>query len=111
MGNTEFSFSDEEFLLVVNKILAKESTSGSPFVPFTSMEGSLDISGLDSLDLMVFHVWLSELFEIPDAATEKFVSQDTHTLEELKVFVSTNCTKTYSYDDLLTEEKRHNYGL
>jgi hypothetical protein len=63
--NQEFSFSDEEFLKVVNMICAEDHPLGSEFVPITSIQESLDVDRLDSLGIMIFFTWLSELFGIP----------------------------------------------
>ena len=42
MMNTEFKFTDEEFLYVINLILKQDTPLGEEYVPIESMEDRLD---------------------------------------------------------------------
>ena len=51
MMNTEFKFTDEEFLYVINLILKQDTPLGEEYVPIESMEDRLDMGRLDSLGM------------------------------------------------------------
>lgn len=97
MSTLEFNFTDEEFIKIVNQICTKESYLGREFVPFTSIEEVIDINVLDSLGMIIFFVWLADLFEISDTEIAKFAEAGSFTIAQLKAFVLANHTKTYTY--------------
>lgn len=99
MEDIKFTFTDEEFLSVINQVCKKEIPVDKTFVPMTSMDEVLNVDRLDSLGMILLFVWLSELFEIPDDAVTVFVEKEVFTVQALKDFVMGNCTQTYSYAD------------
>lgn len=94
-----FNFSDEEFLNVVNRICSDESPVGDEYIPMASMEESLVMDRLDSLGVMMFFIWLSELFGISDKLIEEFIAKELFTLRAVKIFVTEHATRTYDYSE------------
>ena len=93
----KFNFTDEEFLKVINMICEEDHPLSSTFSPVMIMEESLAVDRLDSLGMTIFFIWLSELFGISDTAIEEFTDKGLFTINDIKKFVTVNCTKTYSY--------------
>ncbi len=106
MAEDTFDFTDEEFLAVVNQICQKESTYKNTYVPIKAMDESLIIDRLDSLGIIIFFVWLTELFGIPEEPIDAFVDAENFTIAALKKLVMEHCTHTYSYADTLEFSKR-----
>lgn len=94
-----FNFTDEEFLQVVNMICEKDHPLGQEFTPIISMDESLAVDRLDSLGIMIFFTWLSELFGISDKLIEDFTNEAVFTITAIKEFVTNNATRTYDYVD------------
>ena len=94
-----FNFTDEEFLQVVNMICEEDHPLGEEFIPITSMDESLAVDRLDSLGIMIFFIWLSELFGISDKLNEDFTNDEVFTVTAIKEFVTKNATRTYDYVD------------
>lgn len=92
-----FEFTDEEFLQIINTICKKESPLVDTFIPITDMEESLVVDRLDSLGVIIFFVWLSELFGISDDDINAFTGEGVFTIRALKEFVTDKHTRTYSY--------------
>ncbi len=95
-----FNFSDEEFLSVVNMICKKETPGIAEYVPITSMDTDIHLDRLDSLGMIIFFVWLGEMFEIPEETLNAFVTTEVFTITALKEFVRVNHTQTSSYDEM-----------
>ena len=100
----QFSFTDEEFIAVVNVILKRETASNVEFKPVTSIEDTINADMLDSLDMLIFFVWLADIFEIADDKIGVFVTTGEFTILALKEFVMANQTQTYSYKEALEFE-------
>ena len=56
------SFTDDEFLQVMNLICKSDVPFGEEYKPLVSMDDRIDLGRLDSLGMMVFFVWLSRCF-------------------------------------------------
>ena len=95
----EFTFTDEEFLDIVNRILKTEVELDTVFVPLTSMEDSFNLQGMDSLSVMMFFVWIMEFFGIPEVRLEGLTSQPDFTIATLKAFVMAEATRTFTYKE------------
>ena len=93
----EFTFTDAEFLDIVNRILKTEVSVDGTFKPLTSMNDSFNLHGLDSLSTMMFFVWISEFFGINEATLQELTSQKNFTIATLKDFVMKHATRTFSY--------------
>ena len=107
MNETKFLFSDEEFLGIVNIILKVDSDwEDEEYKPITSMDDNFNIQGLDSLSVMMFFIWVSELFGIPESKIEKFMTQKVFTVRAVKDFVNTEATRTYTYAEAKEFAKR-----
>ena len=50
--STEFTFGDEEFLLIVNAIMARETPLNQEYVPIVSMDENFALDRLDSLGMI-----------------------------------------------------------
>jgi len=96
MELNKFSFTDKEFLNVVN-LLCKLDIDEEDYIPIVSMDLSLNMNDLDSLSITVFFTWLHHLFGIPETAIQNFVSKGNFTVRIIKDFVMTEAIKTYSY--------------
>jgi len=106
MMNTEFKFTDEEFLYVINLILKQDTPLGEEYVPIESMEDRLDMGRLDSLGMIVFFVWLSHLFGISEATFQAFIRQGNISIQAIKELVKTESTKNCDINDVKEYAKR-----
>ena len=106
MKETEFLFSDEEFLGIVNIILRVESDEDKEYKPITSMEDSFNIQGLDSLSIMMFFIWISDFFGISEDKFQELADQKNFTIKTLKDFISREATKTFTYKDAMAYSKK-----
>ena len=92
-----FTFTDEEFLNIVNRILKIEVSMNETFKPLTSMDDRFNLHGLDSLSTMMFFVWISEFFGIGEETLQELTCQPNFTIAILKEFVMKHATRTFSY--------------
>ena len=92
---TEFSFTDDEFLSVINLII-KIDDPMDEYIPFESMDERIDMGRLDSLSMVVFFVWLSHLFGIPELKLQDFIKKGNLTIQAIKQFVIAESTKNCS---------------
>ena len=97
----KFSFTDEEFLEILNNICRKEITSETEYLPLTSMQDEVAADRLDSLGVIMFFVWISELFGIPEEDVNNFITQEVFTVQELKDFTDEKHTQIRSYEAYL----------
>ena len=98
--NKVFNFTDGEFISMLNIILEKETPGNMVYRPLESMDAIIDLDILDSLGILVFFVWLSELFGIPDDVVTKFMEGNTeYSIKSIKDFVMNNHTTNHSWDD------------
>ena len=93
----EFTFTDVEFLHVINRILKTEVSMDGTFIPLTNMEESFNLHGMDSLSTMMFFVWIAEFFGISEEKLQELVAEKNFTIATLKKFVIKNATRTFSY--------------
>ena len=106
MTDKVFSFSDEEFLEIINLICKQETPMGTEYVPIVSMDDSIDLGRLDSLGMIIFFVWLGELFEIDEDAVIKFTDKEVFNVQTIKTFVMSNCTQSFTYAEAAEYSKR-----
>jgi len=104
--NTEFNFTDEEFLYVINLILKQDTPLGEEYVPLESMEDRLDTGRLDSLGMIVFFVWISHLFGISEDVFQVFIRQGNISIQAIKEFVKIEATKNCDINDVKEYAKR-----
>jgi|TARA_R110000823_G_scaffold83280_2_gene188024 hypothetical protein len=99
----EFNFTDDEFLDIVNKICKHEGLAGQKgeYNNITSMDESINVDRMDSLDTIVFFVWLEAVFEINEDVVTAFTAEASFTARTLKEFVAVNCTQTFIYAEAL----------
>jgi len=102
MKETKFTFSDAEFLGIINIILKVDSDEDEEYKPITSMDDSFNIQGLDSLSIMMFFIWVSDFFGIPEDKFKELSDQENFTIRTLKDFISKEATQTFTYDDAMT---------
>lgn len=92
--------SDQEFLEVLNVISSRESTENT-FLPLESLDDRIDTDRLDSLGIMMFFVWLVEIFGIEEGkAKEVFQNPEDLTVDNIRVFVEKHKTKGNSMDEI-----------
>jgi|TARA_R110000744_G_scaffold65440_2_gene134275 hypothetical protein len=106
MKKPKFNFTDEEFLAVMNLICKADTPFGEEYTPITSMNTRIDMGRLDSLSMMVFFVWLSKLFGIPEAKIQDFSDKQVFTINAIKAFVTKEFTKTATYAEVQEYAKR-----
>lgn len=91
----QFDFSDEDFLAVVNLICKLDAPMGD-YIPIVSMDEKLNMDRLDSLSMVVFFVWIAQLFGISEDKMKDFVDSQKFTVRDIKDFVTKEATQTYS---------------
>jgi hypothetical protein len=106
MENVKFNFTDDEFLQVMNLICKSDVPFGEEYKPLVSMDDRIDLGRLDSLGMMVFFVWLSKLFEIPEKQIQEFADKQEFTITAIKEFVAKESTKSTSYAEVEKYAKR-----
>ena len=104
--STKFTFEDEEFLLMVNAIMARETPLNQEYVPIVSMDENFALDRLDSLGMILFFVWLAELFQLDDDEINIFVAAEDYTVTALKVFVLEQGGKSYTMEEAQELAKR-----
>ena len=106
MEKVKFTFDDTEFLYIVNIILKADHDEDEEYEPITSMDDSFNLHGLDSLSIMMFFIWVSDFFGIPEDKFQELAKQKDFTIRTLKDFISREATKTFTYDDALAYSKK-----
>jgi len=106
MNETKFTFSDEEFLGIVNIILKVDSDEDEEYIPITSMDDSFNIRGLDSLSTMMFFIWISDFFGISETKFQELADQENFTIRILKDFISREATQIFTYDDAMAYSRK-----
>jgi len=101
MKEMKFTFSDAEFLGIINTILKVDSDEDVEYKPITSMDDSFNIQGLDSLSTMMFFIWISDFFGISEKKFQELADQKNFTIRTLKDFVSKEATKTFTHNDAM----------
>ena len=97
MESDEFSFTDAEFMKLINYICEKEAGLGNEYPAITEMSELVIVDRMDSLAAIMFFVWLSELFGIDDDTVTAFAEGEAFTVTDLKEFIISNRTRTHSY--------------
>jgi len=105
MEKVKFTFDDAEFLYIVNIILKADHDEDEEYEPITSMDDSFNLHGLDSLSIMMFFIWVSDFFGIPEDKFQELAKQKDFTIRTLKDFISKEATKTFTYDDAMAYSK------
>ena len=104
---SQFTFSDAEFLGIVNVILKVDSDwEDEEYTPITSMDDNFNIQGLDSLSVMMFFIWVSDFFGIPEDKFKDLVTTENFTIRTLKDFISKEATKTFTYKDAMAYSRK-----
>jgi hypothetical protein len=106
VSNPKFELTDDEFIDIVNKICKKETAINQEYIPFTSTTDMLITDRLDSLGVMLFFVWLSEVFGILEEDLNAFLKQNNFTLKNLKEFISIKGTCSFTYDEFMETHSR-----
>ena len=105
MEKTKFTFDDTEFLYIVNIILKADSDEDEEYEPITSMDDSFSLHGLDSLSIMMFFIWVSDFFGIPEDKFQELAKEKDFTIRTLKDFISREATQTFTYEDAMAYSK------
>lgn len=101
-----FDFTDEQFICIINHLFKLDAPIEEEFVPIKSMDEKITIEKLDSLSSVVFFIWISELFGIPEDKVNDFMLSGKNTGRELKDFVMKEATHTYTYKEAVEYSKR-----
>jgi acyl carrier protein len=105
MEKTKFTFDDTEFLYIVNIILKEDHDEDEEYEPITSMDDSFNLHGLDSLSVMMFFIWVSDFFGIPEDTFQELAKEKDFTIRTLKDFISREATQTFTYNDAMAYSK------
>jgi hypothetical protein len=105
MEKVKFTFDDPEFLYIVNIILKEDHDEDEEYEPITSMDNSFNIQGLDSLSVMMFFIWVSDFFGIPEDKFQELAKEKDFTIRTLKDFISREATQTFTYNDAMAYSK------
>ena len=106
MNSLEFSFTDQEFLSVINMIVKLDAPLGEEYIPLKSMDERIDMGRLDSLSMIVFFVWLCHMFGIPESKLQDFIKKGNLTIQSIKDFVMAEFTQTCSITEVEEYAKR-----
>tara|TARA_B110000467_G_scaffold160240_1_gene179197 strand:+ start:601 stop:936 length:336 start_codon:yes stop_codon:yes gene_type:complete len=106
MNETKFTFSDAEFLGIVNIILEVDSDEDEEYIPITSMDDSFNIRELDSLSTMMFFIWVSDFFGISEKKFQELADQKNFTIRTLKDFISKEATQTFTYEEAMAYSRK-----
>ena len=103
MEPDKFTFTDEEFIAALNLIMELDAPldaeDGDRYIPFTSIDDTIDMANLDSLSVVVFFTFLSKLFGITEEQAHEFIDGEDFTIRGLKEFVMKNATQTFTYEE------------
>lgn len=102
----KFNFTDEEFISVINLICKLDAPLGEEYIPLKSMDERIDMGRLDSLSMIVFFVWISHLFGIPESKLQDFIKKGNLTIQSIKEFVMAEFTQTCSMAEVEEYAKR-----
>jgi hypothetical protein len=102
----KFNFTDEEFISVINLICKLDAPMGEEYIPLKSMDERIDMGRLDSLSMIVFFVWISHLFGIPESKLQDFIKKGNLTIQSIKEFVMAEFTQTCSMAEVEEYAKR-----
>jgi acyl carrier protein len=105
MEKVKFTFDDPEFLYIVNIILKEDHDEDEEYEPITSMDDSFYLHGLDSLSVMMFFIWVSDFFGIPEDKFQELAKEKDFTIRTLKDFISREATQTFTYNDAMAYSK------
>jgi hypothetical protein len=106
MESAKFSFTDEEFITILNMLFKLDAPPGEEFIPLTSMDEKITVDRLDSLSSVVFFIWISELFGISEDKVNDFMKAGNYSGRALKDFVMAEATQAYSYKQALEYSQR-----
>ena len=106
MDSLKFSFTDQEFLSVINMIVKLDAPLGEEYTPLKSMDERIDMGRLDSLSMIVFFVWLCHMFGIPESKLQDFIKKGNLTIQSIKDFVMAEFTQTCSITEVEEYAKR-----
>ncbi|MDC3375254.1 hypothetical protein OAW27_00250 [bacterium] len=106
MNEMKFTFSDAEFLGIVNIILEVDSDEDEEYIPITSMDDSFNIRELDSLSTMMFFIWVSDFFGISEKKFQELADQKNFTIRTLKDFISKEATQTFTYEEAMAYSRK-----
>lgn len=99
MSTPAFDFTDEDFINILNRICKKEVKLAQGYVDITSMDDRIDLDRLDSLGIIIFFVWLCELFGIDEKTAEEFAMQGELSVRDIQNFVKANLTRTHNMEE------------
>jgi len=102
----DFNFTDKEFLSIMDLILKQDIPLGEDYIPVASMDERIDMGRLDSLSMVMFFVWLTDLFGIPESKLQDFIGKGNLTIQAIKDFVTTEYTRTSSIAEAKEYSKR-----
>jgi len=106
MGLDKFGFTDEEFIAAINLVCEMDIGPGEEYIPITSINEDLKLERYDSMGMMLFFIWISELFGISESKIEEFVDKGVFTIRAIKDFVNAEATRTYTYAEAKEYAKR-----
>jgi len=106
METNTFKFTNDEFIAVLNLLCKMDMGPGEEYIPITDIDEDLHIERYDSMGMMLFFIWVSELFGISESKIEEFVTKGVFTIRAVKNFVNAEATRTYTYAEASEFAKR-----
>lgn len=97
------TITNEEFILVMNSICKKEANSLVPIREVTSVEESLLETEMDSLTVMMFYVWILDMFGIEDNDETRSAVSANSTIAEIIDFIKKYQTRCYTFEEVKVE--------
>jgi|TARA_Y100000310_G_C20598660_1_gene771852 hypothetical protein len=97
MNPSKFGFTDEEFILAINTLRKLDAPLGEKITPVVSMDEKLNVEHFDSLGIVVFFMWISQLFGISESKVQDFMEKGDFTVKAIKEFVTVEATRTHTY--------------
>lgn len=94
------TITDAEFIEIMNGVAKQEKGALTPIIRVASLDAKLAEFQLDSLSALMFYVWLSEMFGIPDNEETLAAINGESTGREIFDFVKQYQTQCYDFEEV-----------
>jgi hypothetical protein len=94
------TITDEEFIWIINSIAKQEAGALENILKIESLDQPLSDSQLDSLSTLMFYVWLTEMFGVPDNEVTMKAVDPQSTGRQIFDFVKQYQTQCYTFEDV-----------
>lgn len=97
---SECTITDAEFLEIINGVAKQEKGALTPVIRVESLDSPLSEFQLDSLSTLMFYVWLTEMFGIPDNEVTLVAVTGSSTGRQIFDFVKEHQTQCYTFEEV-----------